>query len=99
MANSAIVYTIHDARISTSSGVEIEQYKIVRSVPTILRLVTQKDGELSSSFDIIDESEAGIDNSSLEEILINNHTEANGGIIRGHLSLEYIFGVCKSLKK
>ena len=61
-----------------------------------MRLVTQKDGDLSTYFDIIDESEDGINDSSLKQIPINNHIEANRGLIRGHLPLEYIFGFCKS---
>ena len=64
-----------------------------------MRLVTQKDGDLSTYFDIIDENEDGINNSSLKQILIDNHTEANRGLIRGHLPLEYIFGFCRSFKK
>ena len=64
-----------------------------------MRLVTENDGDLSTYFDIIDETEAGIDDSSLKQILINNHTDANNGVIRGHLRLENIFGFCKSYKK
>ena len=64
-----------------------------------MRLVTQKHGDLSSYFDIIDESEDGINDSSLKQILINNHTEANRGLIRGHLPLEYIFGFARPFKK
>ena len=60
-----------------------------------MRLVTQKDGDLSTYFDIIDKSEAGIDNSSLKQILINSHTPNNRGFIGGHLLFEYIFGFCK----
>ena len=99
LVNNAFAYTIHDARISTSSGVEIEQNKYVGLICTIMRLVTQKDGDLSTYFDIIDESENGINNSSLKQILINNHTEDNRGLIRGHLPLEYIFGFARSFKK
>ena len=57
-----------------------------------MRLVTQKDGDLSTYFDIIDENENGINISSLKKILIDNHTGANRGLIRGHLPLEYVFG-------
>ena len=64
-----------------------------------MRLVTEKDGDLFTYFDIIDESENGINNSSLKQILINDHTEANRGLIRGHLPLEYIFGFARSFKK
>ena len=64
-----------------------------------MRLVTQKDGVLSTYFDTIDESENEINNSSLKKILIDNHTEAIRGIIRGNLPVEYIFGFARSFKK
>ena len=99
LLNNASAYTLHDARISTSSGVEIEQNKFVGPKSTVMRLVTQKDGDLSTFFDIIDESEAGIDNSSIKQTPINNHTAYNRCIVRGHLPLEYIFGFCKSFEK
>ena len=99
LVNNAFAYTIHDGRISTSAGVEIEQNKYVGPISTIMRLVTQKDGDLSTYFDIINESEGEIKNSSLKKILINNHTEANRGLIRGHHALEFIFGFARSLKK
>ena len=73
--------------------------EFVEPVLTIIRLVTQKDGGVFTYFDTIDESKAGIDDSSLKQILIKNHTADNSGIIRGHLPLKYIFGFCKSLKK
>ena len=57
LVNNAFAYTIQDDRISTSAGVEIEQKKYVGPISTIMRLVTQRDGDLSTSFDIIDESE------------------------------------------
>ena len=63
LVNNAFAYTIHDAKISTSARVETEQTKYVGPVSTIMRLVTQKDGELSTYFDITDESEGGINNS------------------------------------
>ena len=99
LVNNAFAYTIHDARISTSAGVEMEQNKYVGPISTIMRLVTEKDGDLSTYFDIINESKDGINDSSLKKILINNHTQANRGLIRGHLPLEYIFGFARSFKK
>ena len=99
LVNNAFAYTIHDARISTSAGVEIEQNKYVGPISTIMRLVTEKDGDLSTYFDIINESENEINDSSLKKNLINNHTEANRGLVRGHLPLEYIFGFCRSFNK
>ena len=99
LVNNAFAYTIHDTRISTSAGVEIEQNKYVGPISTIMRLVTQKDGDLSTYFDIINESENGINDSSSKQTLINNHTETNRGLIREHLPLEYIFGFARSFKK
>ena len=98
LINNAFAYTIHDVTISTSAGVEIEQNKYVGPISTIMRLVTQKDGDLSTYFDKIDESENAINDSSLKRILINNHTDANKGLIRGQLPLEYIFGFARSFK-
>ena len=60
-----------------------------------MRLITQKDGDLSTYFDIKDESEDRIKNLSLKQILINNHTADIRGVIRGHLFLENVFGFCK----
>ena len=37
--------------------------------------------------------------SSLKKILINNHTEANRGLIRGHLPLQYLFSFARSFIK
>ena len=64
-----------------------------------MRLVPQKDGDVSTYFVINDETENGINISSLKQILINNQTEANRGLIRGHLPLEYTFGFARSFKK
>ena len=41
LVNNTFAYTIHDARISSSAGVEIEQNKYVGPISTLLRLVTQ----------------------------------------------------------
>ena len=55
LVNNAFSYIIGDARISNSSGFEIEQNKFCGPISTIMRLVTQKDGDLSTYFDIIDQ--------------------------------------------
>ena len=99
LVNNAFAYTIHDARISSSAGVEIEQNKYVGPISTIMRIVTQDAGDLSTYFVITDESENGINISSLKKILNDNHTEANRGLIRGHLPLEFVFGFARSFKK
>ena len=70
--NNVFAYTIHNARISTSAGVEIKQNKYVGPISTIMRKVTEESGDLSSYFDIIDESEDGISNSSLKKYSLKN---------------------------
>ena len=42
LVNNAFAYTIHDARVSTSSGVEIEQNKYVGPISTIMRWLHRK---------------------------------------------------------
>ena len=65
-----------------------------------MRILTQKDGDLSSYFGKIDESEAGITNSTLKHLLIDSHTnDDNKGKIRANLPLEHIVGFCKTFKK
>ena len=65
-----------------------------------MRLITQKDGDLSSYFDKIDETEAGINNSTLKHMLNDSHTnEDNKCKIRANLPLEHMFGFCKTFKK
>ena len=79
----AFDYTIHDARISISTGTEKELNKFVGPVSTIMRLLTPK-MEICSLF---------------KQIIISNHTEANEEIIRGHQRLEYRFCFCRLFKK
>ena len=100
LVNNGLAYIFQEERIYTSAGTEIEQNKNLGSVSTIMRLLTQKDGDLSSYFEKIDETEAGINNSTLKQMLIDSHTnDENKGKIRANLPLEHIFGFCKTFKK
>ena len=77
----------------------LEDIKYVGQVSTIMRLLTSKDGDLSSYFDKNGETVIDDDN-PLKQALINNHdVAANKGNIKGHLSLEHIFGFCRTFKK
>ena len=62
-----------------------------------MRALTSKDGDLLSYFDNTNETEAGIDDSSLKHMLINNHENVNKGTIVGQLPLEHFFGFCETL--
>ena len=100
LVNNAFAYIFQEGRLSTSAGVEIEHNKNVGNVSTIMRLLTEKDGDLSTYFDKINEADAGINNSTLKKMLINSHTNANNkGKIKANLPLEYIFGFCRTFKK
>ena len=66
-----------------------------------MRVFTNKDGDLLSQFENINEGDTDDDFNStlLKKMLINNHDLANKGKIKGQLPLENIFGFCKSFKK
>ena len=74
LLNNGFAYIFQEGRLSTSAGTEIEHNKNLPIVSTIMRLLTQKDGDLSSYFDKIDETEAGINKSTLKHMLIDSHT-------------------------
>ena len=85
--DNAFAYTIHDSRTSTWAGTENEQNKFNGRVSTIMRPITQRDGDLSTYVDVTDEKENAMKYTSIKQIHINNHAEANWGLIRGHLLL------------
>ena len=99
LINNAFAYCFTQATLGTTGGGDLEDIKYVGQVSTIMRLLTSKDGDLSSYFD--KNGEAVIDDDNpLKQILINNHAvEANKGRIKGHLGLAEIFGFCKTFKK
>ena len=98
--NNGLGYIFQEERLSSSAGTEIEHKRNLGNVLTIMRLLTQKDGDLSSYFDKIDETEGGIDNSTIKQLLIDSHTnEDNKGKLGANLPLEHIFGFCKTFKK
>ena len=71
---SAFVITFHDARISTSSGTEIEQNNFVGPVSLILRFYFKRIGDLPTYVDENDESEHSIISWYLKQIFIDSHT-------------------------
>ena len=56
LVTNGLAYVFQEGRKSTSAGTEIEHNKNLGNVSTIMRLLTQKDGDLSSYFDKIDET-------------------------------------------
>ena len=99
LVNNAFAFCFKEASITTTGGIDIEVNIYVGPISTNMRLLTSKDGDLSSYFD--KNGESVLDNDKpLKQILINNHAvEVNKGKIKGQLALEYIFGFCKTFKK
>ena len=100
MVKIGLAYILQEGRLYTSAGTEIEQSKNLGNVYLNMRILTQKDGDLSSYFEKIDETEAAFTNSTIKHLLFDSHTnDDNKGKIRANLPLEHIFGFCKTFKK
>ena len=101
LTNNGFAYIFKEASLSITSGSDLEHIKYVGPVSTIMRVLTNKDGDLLSQFDNVNDGDADDDfnSTSLKKMLINNHDLANKGKIKGQLPLENIFGFCKSFKK
>ena len=109
LVNNAFSFCFKEARLTTSLGSDIEINFCVL-VSTFMIAISNKDGDLLSQFDIINENDIPVferladsptQNRSTphQKMLLNNHTDANKGKIKGYLYLEDIFGFCKTFKK
>ena len=74
-----------------------------------MRVISNKDDDLSSQFDNINEKvfpifeklvdlPPQIKSTPHQKISINNHTDANKGKIKGYFYRESVFGFCKTFK-
>ena len=96
LVNNGFAFCFKEARLSTTIGSDIEINKFCGQVSTIMRAISNKDGDLLSHFDNINENDIPllerladlppqIRDSSHQKMLINNHTDANEGKIKGYL--------------
>ena len=110
LVNNGFAFCFKEALLSTSLGSDIEINKFFGQVSTIMRAISNKDGDLLSQFDNINENDipvlnrladlpVQIQSTPHQKMLINNHIDANRGKIKGYLYLEDIFGFCKSFKR
>ena len=110
LVNNGFAFCFKEARLSTTIGSDMEINKFCGQVSTIMRAISNKDGDLLSQFDNIDENDIPIlerlavlppqiRSTPHQKMLIDNHTDANKGKIKGYLYLEYIFGFCEIFKK
>ena len=110
LVNNGFAFCFKEARLSTTIGSDIEINKFCGQVSTIMRSISNKDGDLLSQFDNINEKDIPVlerledlpppvRDTPHQKMLINNHTDAKKGKIKGYLYLEDIFGFCKTFKK
>ena len=110
LVNNGFAFCFKEGRLSTTIGSDIEINKFCGQVSTVMKSISNKDGDLLSQFDNINENDipvleqladlpVQIRDTPHQKMLINNHTDANKGKIKGYLYLEDIFGFCKTFKK
>ena len=88
LINNAYAFCFKEARLSTTIGSTIEHNKFCGQVSTIMKMISNKDGDLLSQFDNINENDIPllerladlppqIRDSPHQKMLINNHSDAN----------------------
>ena len=96
LVNNGFAFCFKEARLSTSLDTDIEHNKFCPQVSTIMRVISNKDGDLLSQFDNVNENDIPILNrladlpvqnqsTPHQKMLINIHTDANRGKIKGYL--------------
>ena len=74
-----------------------------------MKVISINDGDLLSQFDQINENDIAvrerivclppqIKDTPHQKMLINSHTDANKGKVKGYIYLEDIYGFCKTFK-
>ena len=110
LVNNGFAFCFKEARLGTTIGSDIEFNRFCGQVSTIMRAISNKDGDLLSQFDNIIENDIPIlerladlppqiRSTPHQKKLIDNHTDANKSKKKGYLYLEDIFGFCKTFKK
>ena len=90
LVNNAFAFCFQEARLSTTLGSDIEHNKFCGQVSTIMRVISNKDSDLSSQFDNITENDIPvlerladlspqIKSTPHQKMVINNHTDPNRG--------------------
>ena len=99
LTNKAFAFCFKEARLSTTRGSDTEHDKDCGQVSTITRALTSQDGGLLSHFDKIDESEAEIENNSLNFIFLATTTQQQIKVkLKDNYLLNIYFGFARLLK-
>ena len=110
LINNDFAFCFRKARLTTSIGGDIENIKFCGQISTILRPISNKDGDFLSQFGNINENDIPvlqrlanlpfqIQSTPHQRLLINNHTDENKDKMKGYLCLEDVFGFCENFKK
>ena len=103
-------YCSEEARLGTTIGSDIENNTFCGQVSTIMRAISNKDGDLLSQLDNKNKKDITIPErledlpvqtreTPHQKMLINNHTDANNGRIKGYFYLEDFFMFCRTFKE
>ena len=109
LVNNGFAFCFKEARVGTTIGLDIENIKFCGQIVTIMKSISNKDGDSLSQIDNIKENDipfleqlanlpVQIRDAPHQKMLINNHTDANKGKIKGYLHSKDIFGFCKTFK-
>ena len=109
LVNNDFSFCFKEARLRTTIGSDIEHNKFCGQLSTNMKMILNKDEDLLSHFgnnnekDIsllekLNDTPPQIRSTLHQKMLLDNHTDANKGKIKGYLYLEDIFGFCKTFK-
>ena len=103
---NASAFCFKEARLSTTPGSNLEHIINCGQISTILKVISIKNGDSQSQFDKTNEKvvEVGeklnqIRDTSLQKMLVNNHTDFKKGKVKIYFCLEDIFAFCRSFEK
>ena len=110
LVNICFAFCFKEACLGTTIGSDIEHNKFCGQVSVFMKMISNKVDDLLSQFGNINENDIPLLESLADlppqirstlhqKMLIDNHTDANKGKIKGYLYLEDIFGFCKTFKK
>ena len=107
LVNNALAFCPKEARLSTTIGNDIEHNKFCGQISTIMKVISNKDGDFLSQyvnendipvFERIVDLPSQFRDTPHQRMLINKHSAANKGKIKRYLFLEDFFGVLKLSK-
>ena len=102
LVNNGYAFYFKEARLSTTIGSYIEHNKPCGQVSTIMKVISNKDGDLLSQLDIINENDIPLLETLADlppqirftphqKMLIDNHTDKNKGKIKGYFFRRYLW--------